>query len=206
MKLSQEERLVLDRLGKDEIRIIPEELVSKFTPETLQFTLAQLQAKGLVEYMEGAYIPTDKAQKLFKKKKIIKEEIIAWGHPKITATDKRKIEITRREDVGEDGCVIAVKADKACTDLSDDFKDYLKLGKSVKITISVDGIEDKIMGYGSPALILNDEKSIIIRKSDFIDDKTMIILADKATRDLKRELVERLKSSKTRIKILLESE
>ena len=134
MKLSGKERLVLVYLAKggDEGKIIPEDIRSKFTPEMLQFTLAELQARGLVEYVGGAYMPTKKAEELFKKRKPLKEEIIAWGHPDITATNDMKIEITKERGLLNDkDSIIAVKANKSCKDLDESLKDYLKFGKKI---------------------------------------------------------------------------
>lgn len=206
MKLSGKERLVLEYLTKkgDEVIIIPEDIRSKFTPEILQFTLAELQARGLVEYVGGAYTPTKKAEELFKKRKPIKEEITAWGHPDITATNDMIIEITKERDLNDKDAIIAVKANKSCKDLDELFKDYLKFGKKIKITISTDGTQDSIKAFGSPALELTNEKNILITRSDFIDGRTLTILADKAACNLKKELINKLKKSKTKVKIKLE--
>jgi len=205
VKLSGDERLVLEYLTKkgDEVKVIPEDIRSKFTPEMLQFTLAELQAKGLVEYVGGAYTPTKKAEELFKKGKSVKEGITAWGHPNITATNDMMIEITK-EERPLNNSIIAVKANKSCKDLDELFKDYLKFGKKIKITISVSGVQDSIKAFGSPALELTNEKNIVITKSDFIDGKTLAILADKAVYDLKKELISKLKKSKTKVKIEVE--
>ena len=207
MRLSGKERLVLEYLtkGGDEVKVIPEDIRSKFTPEMLQFTLSELEAKGLVEYVGGAYTPTKKAEELFKKRKPIKEEIIAWGHPSITATNDMMIKITKGDKpLDERDSIIAVKANKSCKDLDELFKDYLKFGKKIKITISVDGIQDTVKAFGSPALELTNKKNIVITKSDFIDGRTLAILADKAVCNLKKELTSKLKKSKTKIKIELE--
>ena len=206
MKLTGDERLVLEYLTKkgDEVKVIPEDIRSKFTPEMLQFTLAELQAKGLVEYVGGAYTPTKKAEELFKKGKPIKEEITAWGHPDITASNDMMIEITKEKSPMNKDSIIAVKANKSCKDLDELFKDYLKFGKKIKITISVDGIQNTVKAFGSPALELTNEKNIVITKSDFIDGRTLAILADKAACDLKKELVKKLKNRKNRVDIKLE--
>ena len=115
------------------------------------------------------------------------------------------IEITKEErPLNNKNSIIAVKANKSCKDLDELFKDYLKFGKKIKITISVDGIQDSIKAFGSPALELTNPKNIVILKSDFIDDKSLAILADKAACDLKKDLINKLKKSKTRVKIEVE--
>jgi len=178
----------------------------EITPEMLQTTLKALEAKGMVYYTEkGAYIPTESGWKLLMEIKPVKEEIIAYGHPNITANHKTTFEITKEENLGKEGdCIIGVKANKACKDLSEEFKNGLKEGKKVEIKIEVEGISDKIIAFGSPALKLSDEKSIVIRKSDFIDKRTLAILADKAACDIKREIIEKMKNPQTKMRILLE--
>lgn len=206
MKLSTNERLVLEYLSDGKgLEVIPEDIRSKFTPEMLQLTLAELQAKGLVEYVGGAYTPTKKAEELFKKRKVIKDEIIAWGHPRITTKSETRIEIIKgNEPVNEKDAIIGVRANKSCEDLSEKLKNYLKFGKELKITISVNGIKDVVIAHGSPALELTDENNIAIQKSDFVDEKTLAILADKSACDLKKELVEKLKNSGMKIEIIFE--
>lgn len=206
MNLSGNELLVLDRLSKNEdIDIIPDDMRDKFSPETLQLTLTELQSKGLVEYVAGGYTPTKKAQEYLKKIKVFKEKITAWGHPNVLATHETTIEITKEGDLtGKGDCIIAVRADKGCINLISELKDSLKIGNRIKMTISAGNIEDSLFFFGSPALKLQDENCIVIRKSDFIDDRTLGILSNKAAKDLKRDLVEKLKDSKTKVEILLE--
>jgi len=204
MKLSSSERFVLQYLSDGKaLEVIPEDIRSKFTPEMLQFTLAELQAKGLIEYVGGAYMPTKKAEELFKKRKVIKDEIIAWGHPKITSKNKMRIEITKGDEPINDA-IIGVKANKSCEDLSEDLKNYLKLGAELKIILSVNGIKDVVIAHGSPVLELTDENNIAIQKSDFVDGRTLAILADKSAHDLKKEIVKKLKKINTKVEIKLE--
>lgn len=194
------------KLTKKEIDIIPEDLRNKFTPETIQFTLEQLEASGMVKFVEGEYVPTKTAQEILKQKRVVREEIIAYGHPKIKATHETTIEITKEKKLTDKGdCIIAVKANKACKDLNELLKNFLKLAQAVKITISANGIEDEILAFGSPILKLTSDKSIVIRKSDFIDDRTLAIMSNKAACDLDRRLVEELKNPKTEVVIRIES-
>lgn len=179
----------------------------EITPEMVQATFRALESEGMVQYMAGGvYIPTEKGWQLLMKTKPVEEVIIAYGHPNITATHATTLEITKTSEMREDGdCIIAVKANKGCKDLSEEMKDALKDGKKVEITIEVGGLEDSIVAYGSPALKLTHPEDMVIRKSDFIDDRTLVILADKSASEIKRELVEILKDPKTEVKISLEA-
>ena len=210
MKISEDEKKMMELMilnymsRKEEVKVIPEDIKNKFTPEMIQFTLSELQAKGLVEYFEGGYTLTKKAQEFLKKVKKVREEIIAWGHPRITAKNKVTISITKDENPKDDS-TIGVKANKACDDLSHELKEKLKMSEVIKVTLNVNGTEEKIRAFGSPALELSDKKEIIIRKNDLTDDKTLAILADKAACELKEELRNKVKNKKTRIKILIEA-
>lgn len=178
----------------------------EITPEMIQTALKALEAKGMVYYTEkGAYIPTESGWKLLMEIKPVKEEIIAYGHPNITAIHKTTFEVTKEENLGKEGsCIIGVRANKACKDLNEEFKNALKEGKKVEIRIEVEGISDKVIAFGSPALKLSDEKSIVVRKSDYIDKRTLAILSDKAACDIKREIVEKMKNPQTKMRIILE--
>lgn len=184
----------------------PHTPMPEITPEMIRTTLEALEAKGLVHYIgEKAYIPTEAGWKLLQEVAPIKERITAYGHPNITAKHKTTLEITKSKEIEKDAdCIIAVKANKACTDLKKEFISALSSAKKVEINIEVDGIVDKIIAFGSPALKLTHTKDIVIRKSDFIDERTLAILADKAACDLKKELVEKLKNPDTKVKITLE--
>lgn len=182
------------------------EAAPEITPEMVQLTFKALEARGLVYEMGGrAYVPTERGWKLLREIEPVKEEIIAYGHPAVAATHKTALEITKASDIIKDAdCIIGIKANKACKDLKEKFKNALKDAKKVEITIEAGGVKDKITAYGSPALRLTHAEDVVIRKTDFIDNRTVAILADKAASDLKRDLVEMLKSSETKIKITLE--
>lgn len=188
--------------------IIPEvpESAPEITPEMIKSTLETLEEKGLIYYLEGkAYVPTEAGWKLLMETKPIKEEIFAYGHPNIKATHTTTFEITKASEITKNAdCIIAVKADKSCKDLKKDFKDSLREARKVEITIEAEGIKDKVIAYGSPALILTHPEDIVVRKSDFIDNRTLAILADKAANELKQDLIEKLRNPKTRVKISLE--
>lgn len=124
----------------------------------------------------------------------MKEEIIAYGHPNVTSKHKTTLEITKAENIGKIAdCIIAVKANKGCRDLSKELKDGLKEGRKIKIIIEAGDIRDTVVAYGSSELELSHLEDFVIRKSDFIDDRTLAIRADKAACELKKELTEKLK-------------
>jgi hypothetical protein len=101
-------------------------------------------------------------------------------------------------------CIIAVAADKAVADLSQKFKEKLKK-PNAKLTIKIeaDGLTQQINASGSPKLVLTNPTDVVIRKSDYISNRTLAIRADKSSNDLSREFIEKLKNPKQKIKITL---
>ena len=134
----------------------------------------------------------------------MEEEIVAYRHKNITAKHKTTLEITKSRNIGRVAdCIIAVQADKGCRDLDEKFKDELKKGKKVQIKIEVDGIVDIVNAYGSSELKMTHPEDIVIRKSNFIDDRTLAIEANKSACDLKKELKEKLKKQGKKINMTL---
>jgi len=176
------------------------------TPEMIKSTFEALESRGMVHYTSGGiYVPTEEGWKLLMETRPEKEQIFARGHPKVLATNREMIKITRGEILEKElDATIAVKSDKACKDLKDEFKAALKRAKKVEIVIESEGVSDKIVAYGSPALKLSSMEEIIIRKDSDIDGRTLAILADKSANELNQELVERLRKLDAVVKIGLE--
>ena len=133
----------------------------------------------------------------------IEEELIAWGHPNIKALHRSTLEITKDPYVTPRGdCIIAVRATKAVRDLSEDFKSMARREKAkITLIIEVGNFKEVIKGYGHPDLEFLDERSIVIRKSDYICPRTLMIRANKVAVDLDRRLISLLRNPNTIAKI-----
>lgn len=57
----------------------------------------------------------------------------------------------------------------------------------------VDDYLDYVVGMGSSKLTLGNDNKLIIRRSNYIDDATLMIRANKAAIDIDRRLIDRLK-------------
>jgi hypothetical protein len=135
----------------------------------------------------------------------LREVILAHGHENISATHRTTFEITREVGLLRTGnCIIGVSADKALGDLSLDLKRNLrKRGARVKIAIRAGDVAETVVAFGSPRLILAHPADIVVRKSDYISNRTLAVKADKAAYDLSRKLVEKLRSPTQRVEITL---
>ncbi len=127
----------------------------------------------------------------------------AFGHPNVIATHRSTFEITKDPYVTPRGdCIIAVKSELGCKDLPNDVKELLRKEDSkVVITLRAGDIEERVYAYGHPKLILASENSIVIRRSTYIDERTLAIKADKAARDLSRTLITLLKNPGTELEV-----
>ncbi|AEC52412.1 hypothetical protein PNA2_1497 [Pyrococcus sp. NA2] len=126
---------------------------------------------------------------------MLREIIMCKGHENVKATHKSTLEITKENFLTPRGdCIICISANKALRDLSKDIKDALKQGKRIRIIIRVEELVDEIIAWGDPRLILDSDVSIVIRKSRYIDGRTLAIRANKAAKDIDRRIIERLKN------------
>ncbi len=135
----------------------------------------------------------------------IKETIFAYGHENIQATHRTTFEITKETQLSKKGdCIIAVSANKTMANLSSEFKKYLrKENARITILIEADEIAETVNAFGSPRLILTHPNDMVVRKSNYISNRTLAIQANKAACDLSRKLVEKLKNQKQKVKITL---
>lgn len=134
-----------------------------------------------------------------------KETVWAFGHPNILAIHPTTLMFTKDEHVSKNGdCIVAVAADKSVADFSTEFKKNLrKLNAKLSITIEAEGLKEKIVASGTPNLILTHPIDTVIRKSSYVCNRTLAICADKASNDLSRELIEKLKNPKQKVKLTL---
>jgi hypothetical protein len=133
------------------------------------------------------------------------EVVFGCGHENIRATHRTTLEFTKDKHLSKKGdCIVAVAADKALADLSREFKENLrKPNAKLTILIEAGGIAEQVQAHGSQRLILSHPTDAVIRKSDYICSRTFAVRADKAANDLSRELVEKLKNPKQKVKITL---
>jgi hypothetical protein len=135
----------------------------------------------------------------------IREVIFGCGHKNIQATHKTTLEFTEDTHLSKKGdCIVAVAADKALADLSTEFKENLrKPHAKLIILIEAGGVIEQVNAHGSPRLILTHPMDMVIRKSDYVCNRTLAVHADKAAQDLSKALVEKLKNPEQKVKITL---
>ncbi len=122
--------------------------------------------------------------------KAICEIVEARGHKLIRCTHRNTIEITKDKEITEKGtCIIACKSNKAVRDL-ENIRELLKNDKTIVVVkFHIKDIEDIVICRGSKNLILTNDRKIIIRKSNYIDDATLCIESNKASIDIDRRII-----------------
>ena len=118
--------------------------------------------------------------------------IKARGHPNIKATHKTTIEITKDSYLtGRGDCILGINADKGLRDL----KEFLNQNKKrrIQVDLMVENLVESIKGYLDPRLTFLDENDIVIRKSSYVCDRTLMIQADKSAAEINRKIVRKLK-------------
>ena len=133
---------------------------------------------------------------------MILEEVIFKGHPNVQSLHARTIEITKDKDLTLNGdCIIGVNANKACRDLDQGIKKRIKKKDSlIEIGLIVEPYSFTIKGFGDDKLLLTNEDDIVLRKSEFICDRTLSINCNTSSLEIPREIINSLKDpSKTGI-------
>ncbi|GAB6944818.1 DUF371 domain-containing protein [Vulcanisaeta sp. JCM 14467] len=127
--------------------------------------------------------------------KVVIDRVRAWGHVNVSARHRTTIEITRDDYLTPRGdCIIGIKADKGLSDINPELKEVIrKDGSLVMVIFIVDDYFDYVIGMGSSRLTLSNNNKLIIRRSSYIDDATLMIKANKAAINLDRRLIDRLK-------------
>ena len=127
-----------------------------------------------------------------------------YGHPNVLGKHKSTLEFTKENYLTPRGdCIIGINSTKAVADLKDEVKDVLRQNGYGYVVIKIDDILDIISGRGDHQLTFSNKVKIIIRKSSFISDSTLLIHSDKAAADIKREIINKLRQgSKAKVFII----
>ena len=119
-----------------------------------------------------------------------------FGHENLLGTHKTTLEFTKDKHLTLNGdCIVGVNATFSYDEImklvndKDKFKIILKFDDMVE-EINCDVNKD-----------FCDKEEIVIRKSEFISDRTLGINADKAAIDLNRGLINKLKDPNTKIMV-----
>lgn len=123
------------------------------------------------------------------------EYLHAHGHEHVRATHASTVEITRDDWLTPAGdCIVGIEADRAPADFAPSF---VRTARSSAARIVLDVVtptaRDRIVGRGDPALTFDSGRCLVARTSGHVDDRTVLVRADRAAADLDRQLVTALR-------------
>jgi hypothetical protein len=133
---------------------------------------------------------------------------ICYGHPNVLSKHKSTLEFTTDSELTLRGdCILGVKASVGPFNLPEELKIKLREKESkVKMLLEVDGLIEEIEGTGHPELLLSDKVAIIIRKSNFICSRTLMINANKAAQDVSEQIKNKMKDKEMEMKVTIHVE
>jgi hypothetical protein len=135
----------------------------------------------------------------------ILDKIYAFGHENILSTHKTTIELTKAKTLTKKGnCIIGINATKACFDLDSTMKEKIIKASKIKVTLKVKSFQDSFYGYGNEQLRLSDKQDIVFRKSSYICNRTILINCTKASNEINRKVIEKLKVPGNKLSIIFE--
>ncbi len=125
------------------------------------------------------------------------EVVTARGHEHVTAAHASTVEVTSDDYLTPAGdCILGIEADRVPGDFDEDFVAACRdADATVRAVLSVEapGVEPvTVTGRGHPDLTFTNERSIVARTSDYVDDRTVLVEADAAATDLPRALADAL--------------
>lgn len=121
------------------------------------------------------------------------------GHPMVRSAHPTTIEVTTEGHLTPKGdCIVGVGSSSGCAQLDAEVKEGLRRkGSKVALRFVVGNHTFKVKAEGDPRLELSDPNDIVIRRSDFVSERTLAVHADAAARDIPREMVRLLRDPGT---------
>jgi hypothetical protein len=122
------------------------------------------------------------------------ELVHARGHENVSARHASTLELTGDNYLTPAGdCILGIEADRTPADFAPDFVEACRdADATVTLTLDAGDHTEIVTGRGHPDLEFDSERSLVCRTSDHIDDRTVMVGADKAAADLDRAFVEAL--------------
>lgn len=122
------------------------------------------------------------------------ERVQARGHEHVTAAHASTFEVTTDDYLTPAGdCILGIEADSSPADFADSFVAACQdSGATITVILEADGYSETIIGRGDPALTFGSDRSMVGRTSTYVDDRTIVVDADTAAKDIDGDLVEAL--------------
>jgi hypothetical protein len=133
------------------------------------------------------------------------DSFTARGHVNVRLTHRNTVMTTTEHNLTTRGdCIAVVSAEKGIRDLDLELRTAAKNSDAViKLALSVGEESVTITGRGHPDLSFTHSLDIVTRTSSYICPRTLMIHADKASRDLPRVFVKLLSKPESLIQVTI---
>lgn len=120
------------------------------------------------------------------------ERINAQGHRHVQATHGSTLEVTTDDYLTPAGdCIVGIEADRAPNAFDPAFVAACQdVAARIELRLATTGQTVSVTGRGDPALTFENDRSLVVRTSDYVDDRTVMLEADTAAADLPRSLAD----------------
>ncbi len=122
------------------------------------------------------------------------ECIHACGHTNVQAAHASTLEITTDDYLTPAGdCIVGIEADRAPSSFAPAFVAACQhVDAQIELALTVGSRTATVVGRGDPSLTFESDRSLVVRTSEYVDDRTVMVEADTAATDLPRSLVSAL--------------
>jgi hypothetical protein len=134
---------------------------------------------------------------------LYKDSFTARGHFNVRLTHRNTVMTTTEHSLSPRGdCIAAVSSEKGIRDLNQELKTAIRRSDvEIRLTLSVGEDSVTINGRGHPDLSCEHAYDIVTRTSSYICPRTLMIQADKASKDIPRSFVKLLSKPDSFIQI-----
>jgi hypothetical protein len=151
------------------------------------------------EYINRARAPNERTDALKYRPRFLKsmeQRVHASGHEHVSAEHTSTFELTSDDWLTPAGdCILGIEADTVPADFDDAFVEACRShDATITVTLRAEDHEQVIEGRGHPDLTFENDRSMVGRTSDYVDDRTIVVGCDAAAADLDRDFVEALAS------------
>lgn len=115
----------------------------------------------------------------------------ARGHDNVSAAHASTFEVTSDDFLTPAGdCILGIEADAVPADLPEAFVAACQSREAtIEATFEAGGHTETVRGSGHPDLTFENDRSWVGRTSDYVDDRTIMVGAEKAAEGFDRDLV-----------------
>jgi hypothetical protein len=120
------------------------------------------------------------------------EEVVrARGHEHVTAQHASTLELTSDDYLTPAGdCILGIEADRTPADFDREFIAACRdADTTITATFEAGDHTETVRGRGHPELGFTNDRSLVCRTSEYVDDRTVMVEADAAAAGLNRDLV-----------------